>query len=231
MPDFESYVRGRVDDVVGEVNAGVTKHLADVAAELALTPPDDPPPPPSPPVSAPPLKSRRLETRLMMLLGAGFGLGVALTLSRLFADIAPAYTVAGLIAGGVVGLAVTMWLVGTRGLLHDRAVLDRWVSEVISELRAVVEQRVAVRVLHAETVLTAEQAEREETGAADLADRVAEIDTDLRAHAVAAARAEVLRNRELPQLLRALDAVEAELGRPNSAFTRDSASEPGSQVN
>ncbi|EUA43908.1 putative membrane protein [Mycobacterium xenopi 4042] len=40
-------------------------------------------------MAAPPLTSRRLETRLMTLLGAGFGLGVALTVSRLLANLAP----------------------------------------------------------------------------------------------------------------------------------------------
>ena len=48
-------------------------------AELQLTAPEPPLPPPPPAVPEPPLKSRRLETRLMMVLGAGFGLGVALT--------------------------------------------------------------------------------------------------------------------------------------------------------
>ena len=80
MPEFERYVGTRVGEVVDEVEAGITHHLTDVATELELTAPQ-PPPPPQPPAVAqppPPLKSRRLETRLMMVLGAGFGLGVAL---------------------------------------------------------------------------------------------------------------------------------------------------------
>ena len=48
----------------------------------------------------------------MMLLGVVFGLGVALTLSRLFADLAPAYTVAGLVAGAAVGLVLAVLGVG-----------------------------------------------------------------------------------------------------------------------
>ncbi len=211
IPAFEDYVRGRVDEVVSEVDAGITKHLSDLATELDLTPPGSAPAPQSPPVPSPPLKSRRLETRLMMLLGAGFGLGIALTLTRLFANLAPGYTAAGLAAGALVGIGVAMWVVRTRSLLHDRSVLDHWVGEIIGELGAVLERHVADRVLKAETTLTAEQAERDEAGAASLADRVAGIDAELREHAIAARSAATLRSRELPLLHRALEAVQAEL--------------------
>src|SRR4029078_4864342 len=51
MPEFESYVRTPADEVVGEVEAGATKHLADMATELGLTPPEVPPTP-APPVLA-----------------------------------------------------------------------------------------------------------------------------------------------------------------------------------
>ena len=61
---------------------GITKHLGDVATELGLSAPEQPPPLRAPEVSPPPLKSRRLETQLMMILGAGFGFGVALAVTR-----------------------------------------------------------------------------------------------------------------------------------------------------
>ncbi|EUA43165.1 hypothetical protein I552_7906 [Mycobacterium xenopi 3993] len=53
---------------------------------------------------------------------------MALTVSRLLANLAPGLTAAGVVACVAIGLAVTVWVVGTRGLLHDRAVLDRWVG-------------------------------------------------------------------------------------------------------
>ena len=147
----------------------------------------------------------------MMVLGAGFGLGVALAVSRLFADVAPGLTIAGLVAGGLVGLLLTVWVVGIRGVLHDRAVLDRWVTEVTTSLRSTVEELVATRVLAAEAELTAELAARDEVEGATAADRIAEIDAELREHAIATARAAALRDRRLPPLQRALDAVRAEL--------------------
>ena len=64
--------------MVDEVEEGITKHLSDVATELELTAPRAASATAAARGPAPPLKSRRLETRLMMVLGAGFGLGVAL---------------------------------------------------------------------------------------------------------------------------------------------------------
>jgi hypothetical protein len=211
LPEFEGYVRTRVDEVIGDVEAGTTKHLADMATELGLTPPEPPPPPAAPVLASPPLKSRRLETRLMMVLGAGFGLGIALGVSRLFAGIAPGLTVAGMAVGGVIGLLLTVWVVGMRGLLSDRAMLDRWVGVVMGLLRATVEERVATRVLAAEAELTADAAGRDEADADTAAAQVGEIDAELREHAVATARAAALRDRRLPPLQKALDTVRAEL--------------------
>ena len=198
-------------DVVDEVDEGITKHLGDVATELGLSAPEPPPPLRAPEVSRPPLKSRRLETQLTMILGAGFGFGVALAVTRLFAGLAPGLTIAGLVAGGLVGLLLTVWVVGIRGLLQDRAVLDRWVTDVTATLRSAVEERVATRVLAAETALTSDLAARDEVESATAADRVAEIDAELREHAVATAKAAVVRDRRLPPLQQALDAVRAEL--------------------
>ena len=147
----------------------------------------------------------------MMVLGAGFGLGVALAVIRLFADVAPGLRIAGLVAGGLLGLLLTVWVVGIRRVLHDRAVLDRWVTEVTTSLRSTVEELVATRVLAEEVELTAELTARDEVEGARAADRIAEIDAELREHAIATARAGALRDRRLPSLRRALDAVSAEL--------------------
>jgi hypothetical protein len=215
LPAFESYARGRIDSVVAEVDEGTTTHLTDVATSLGLA--VEPPAPAALPkieMPAPQLKSRRLETRLMMLLGAGFGLGVALTLSRLVADLAPGLTLAGAVACAAIGLALAVWVVGMRGLLRDRALLDRWAGEATAHLRSAVEQLVATRVLGAESSLTAALGEQDEVESARVTEQVGVIDTELREHAVVGARAAALRGREMPTLQAALEAVRAELGEP-----------------
>ncbi|BBX75360.1 hypothetical protein [Mycobacterium shinjukuense] len=217
---FEAYARDRLDDVVAEVAEGVAARLADVAGAMGV--PAELPPPgtlPTVAVFAPPLQSRRLETRLMVLLGAGFGLGVAMSLSRLVAGaaprlapgLAPALVAAGIVACVVIGVVVTAVLVRIRGLLHDRAALDRWVGEMTAALRSVTEQLVASRVLVAESVLSTALSARDEAEHARVAEQVSAIDGELRAHAVAAARAAALRDREMPTVQAALDAVRAEL--------------------
>jgi hypothetical protein len=61
---------------------------------------------------------------------------------------------AGLIVGGVVGLLLTIWVVGMRGVLHDRALADRWVGDVAATLRTCGEEMVAHRLLAAELAFT-----------------------------------------------------------------------------
>jgi hypothetical protein len=215
LPVFESYTHRRINEVVAEVDEGTTTHLADVTKSLGLA--VDPPPAAALPnieTPAPQLKSRRLETRLMMLVGAGFGLGVALTLSRLLADLTPGLTVAGAVACAAIGLALTVWVVGTRGLLRDRALLDRWAGEATAALHSALEQLVATRVLAAESSLTAALGEQDEVESTRVTAQVGVIDTELREHAVVGARAAALRGREMPTLQAALEAVRAELGEP-----------------
>lgn len=233
IPAFEDYVRRRLDEVVSEVAEGIDAHLADVAqvtgVALELPPPDKPP---AVPVSPPPRKSRRLETRLLMVFGALFGLGVALTLSRLVAGllsrlspgVAPPVVGAGIVVCVAVGLATTLWLVNVRSLLSDRAVLDRWVTDVTSALRSVTEQMVASRVLDAESSLSTAVSAHDETENSRVNDQVSLIDGELREHALAAARAAAVRDREMPTILAALDAIRAELGEPGISGT---ATDPG----
>ena len=147
----------------------------------------------------------------MTLLGAGFGLGVALTLSRLLADLAPQWTVAGVIACAAVGVVLTLWVVGTRGLLYDRAVLDRWVAEVVSGLRAGLDEQVATRMPAAESALAVAAAERDSEDSARVDQTVAAIDRNIHQHATARARAVAERDLRMPALARALAAVRAAL--------------------
>jgi hypothetical protein len=219
MPGFEAYTRKRVAEVVTEVSEGTTTHLADVAQVMGV-PVALPAVEKLPTVDVPPapLKSRRPETWLMMLLGAGFGLGVALTLSRLVAGLAsrlnPVLAIAGAVACVAIGLAITFLVVNIRGLLHDRALLDRWAGDVTSSLRSVVEELVATRMLVAESVLSTALIAREEAENAQVSDQVSAIDSELREHAIATARAAAVRDREMPTVKAALDAVRAELGEP-----------------
>ncbi|BBZ46308.1 hypothetical protein MPRM_35890 [Mycobacterium parmense] len=223
MPDFETRTRGRLDEVVAEVSAGTDAQLADVAQLMGVSlplPADQGGGDKLPTVdlAPPPLKSRRQETWLLALLGAGFGLGVALTLGRFVSGLAsrlgPGLAAAGAAACVVIGLAATFAVVNIRGLLRDRALLDRWVAEATSSLQSVVEELVATRVLVAESLLTTAVMAREEAENTQVADQVSGIDSELREHAIAGARAAAMRDREMPAVTAALNAVREELGEP-----------------
>jgi len=233
MSGFQAHTRGRLDEVVAEVGGGAATRLDDVARVLGVAvelpavealPTVEVPPPPR--------KPRRQETWLMMLLGAGFGLGVALTLSRLVRGMAsrlsPGLATAGVVACVAIGLATTFVVINIRGLLHDRALLDRWAGDVTSSLRSVVEELVATRVLVAESVLSAALMAQNEAETAQVADQVSAIDSELREYATAAERATAARDREMPAVTAALDAVRAELGEPGISHPESRAGDAGS---
>ncbi len=131
--------------------------------------------------TAPALPSRRVENQLAAVLGGGFGLGVALASGRLLGGIADGLELAGWSVGALLGIAVTVWVVGTRALLHTRAIYDRWLSEVAAAVRFGGEARVATRMLALDAALTAVAAERDVAAEARTARRIAAIDADLRA--------------------------------------------------
>lgn len=189
FPPFEDRVRIRAAQVCADTGAEVAARLAEVAAGLHLPAPPGSDPPATPPLPGPPWHRRRLESRLMVLLGTGFGLGVALGVSRLLAGLDPRLGFAGMAAGGLAGLMVTASVVGIRGLLADRLVLDRWVTEVIAAVRSAAEETVASRVVTAEAELTRDLVAAQETAAARTAEHVADIDARLRNHVRAAAAA------------------------------------------
>ncbi|WP_046320213.1 hypothetical protein [Mycobacterium sp. UM_Kg1] len=213
--EFQTYVGDRLAEVAAEVDHAIGDQVAGIAGGLGLAedswPAGDRPPPAAGP-GTPPLESRRLETQLMTVLGIGFGLGTALTLSRVLADLAPGLAAVGAAGCAVAGLAIAGWVVRIRGILRDRAVLERWVGEATGVLRRELRDLVALRLVAAEAALSAELALRNEADAGRVAGRVAELDRELREHAAAAARAAAVAERALPQLRRALERVGAELG-------------------
>ena len=119
-------------------------------------------------------------------------------------------------ASAALAVAVTMWVVGARALLQDRAVLDRWVGEVMAGVRAATDQMVATRVLAAEAELTTALADREELATRQTGERIAEFDARLREQALARARAGAIRDRAVPELDRAVARVREELAATRS---------------
>ncbi len=211
LDEFERAARRRLTGVLDEVDAGVTEHLAEVAQEFRGRVPALGARRPSPAIPAPVMTSRRLQNRLMMVLGAGFGLGVSAAVSRLLAGVAPGLALAALAVGAAVGLVLALWVVGMRGLLHDRSVLDRWVADAVTALRSSTEELVTIRALTAEAALVAESVAVVEQQRDSAAERIRVIDAELREHAAARSRATELRDQKLPELRQELRDVRAAL--------------------
>ena len=112
-----------------------------------------------------------LESRLSVLLSAGFGLGVTLTVGRSLADFAPAWASAIFAGCLVTGVVLTGWMVRARRLLTERTALDQWVRELTAALRTAMDDRLVTRLLAAESALFASVTALSVPGFAGFGDR------------------------------------------------------------
>lgn len=137
----EDMVRIRCEDLRADVSALFEARIA----RLTLPPVAAAPPPQNLPV--PLTAGRGLETQLMVVLGAGFGVGAGLVVARLTAALTgPGWASA---LGATAGVVLTVWVVRVRGLLADRARWERWTADVVAALRIELEDAVAGRILAA----------------------------------------------------------------------------------
>ena len=209
----------RCRDLVAEVDEEIAVRVSEVAADLGVADPPGPAPRRDADFSHP-VASGSLEARLMAVLGVAFGLGPALLVSRLFAVLERQASVVGLAGSAVFGLAITVWVVRSRRLLQDRALLDRWVNEVTGEARAVAEERVATGVLGAEAALSPGYLAYVDEQRRTMGGRLAVIDAELAAHTSAIAGAEAARECRMPPLREALRAVREALAEENPAESK-----------
>ena len=132
----EDLVRGRCQQIRADIEAELDAQVTPRAPLPVL--PDSPPPPrrrsrdPARPSTGFPGDDRTgtaavVVARLIATLTTGSGWASA--------------------AGGVVGVALTAWVVRARGLLHDRARWERWTADILAALRIELEESVASRVL------------------------------------------------------------------------------------
>ena len=100
-----------------------------------------------PVIPGPPDGPRRDEWWLSLVLGAGFGFGVALATMRLVSGLGRLSEAGGATVGLVVGLILTGWVVIIRARMQQRAALDRWVSDAVATVRQAAEDDLARRWL------------------------------------------------------------------------------------
>jgi hypothetical protein len=167
VDEFCSGVRRRSARAVAELDATLSLLVDDLDIAGIDIPWIDTPGIDTPGIDGAPESCPALETylprfgrvgadRVTALLSVGFGLGMALTLGRLLADLAPTWTAAIMAASLLTGIGLSGWVIRARGLVAERAALDRWATEVTAGLRTAMEERVVMQMLAVETAIAAE---------------------------------------------------------------------------
>lgn len=146
----------------------------------------------------PPRPSRQ-EAWLATLIGAGFGIGLALTIWRLLAGIAPDWSLECGVGCAGTGLALAIWTIRARRLIHDRGVLDRWVGDVVDRARTALEGWVSRRMLEVDAEWSEAAAERDAHEGLLHSKQLAVIDRAVRSHP------------RIPAIQQALAAINSEL--------------------
>lgn len=202
-------VRSFPDDVARDVRRTIDEIGAEVRRQLGS---DACVPGESVEVAPPPLP-RRLEGRLAALLGAGFGLGVAVSVGRFLVQLIPGWHAAALATGVCLGIGLTTWVIGTRNLLQQRLMFERWIGEVVAALRAQVEDQLAAGVLAAEYAMTDAAARLHTAETQRFDDVVVAMDRDIRLLMTRSARASAYRERQVVAMQGELAEIRAEFGR------------------
>lgn len=207
--------RPRMCGFVAGARRRATEVLAAIDDELGAqlgSPPEGPRlcgPPVFGAPDGPRLRAGGSEDRLMVVLGSGFGMGLALTLNRVFAGLVPGPV--GVAACVPAGAAVALWMVATRRLLRERAELTGWVTTMTAALRTGAERRVAARLAAEAQRLRRELVCDAEVRSARTAAELAEIDAELRRCLRAQARARAGARRGSAAVDCALALIRAEL--------------------
>ena len=142
VAEWDQTMTAEFDAILRSSGADVQALRAEPAPRIAARPPQDPDP---------------TEVRLTVLIGAVFGVGAGLTVGRLLSDLVGGWAAA---AGAVVGIGLTVWVIGSRRLLSERATMLRWTAEVLTVARQTLEERVAGQALAAEIALGVAAADR-----------------------------------------------------------------------
>lgn len=178
--DFEEALAAEAQKVLAELDERIAAGLGDLAATLGVAAPATPGPIVAPELPGLPVTTPGVEGRLTVALGAGFGLGVAMAVSRVMTGLAPGLTVVALVVGGLAGCALTAWLVMARALLQHRAALERWVTEAVAALRLHAEDVIAGALVAAEVGFATELGARDEAQSVAAAERFRAIDEEIR---------------------------------------------------
>ncbi|MGQ4598051.1 hypothetical protein [Nocardia sp. R6R-6] len=124
-------------------------------------------------------RHRGVEDHLMIALGASAGVGLGRLLVAPL-SLVPALEVASFPVALLLGGGAAAWVVRARGQLADRAHLRQWLADALVNVKAQLEQRVAIALVETETILADRVVQASTARMIDTDRRVAELEVKLR---------------------------------------------------
>ncbi|MFC9789769.1 hypothetical protein [Rhodococcus sp. NPDC127528] len=176
---FPDWLREQVVSLTADLDAVAAERLdrigAQVAGEAAVGAPNRAPPA----VEDPEPRHRGAEDRLTILVGASAGLGLGRLVMAPISTM-PAFNLASIPVTLLIGGVVAWWLTRVRGQVADRNHLRHWVTETLTQARAVLEQRALGRLVDTEARVTDALLAAHRRRMVEVDDRLAGLDRQLR---------------------------------------------------
>ncbi|SDH97081.1 hypothetical protein SAMN05444695_104184 [Rhodococcus triatomae] len=175
----EDLVARRVEDLARSVGTTVSAAGPGVPAAAPVPSVSAGPGGDSDDFEGPERRRRGLEDQMAILLGASAGLGLGrLAVSPL--TTVPALDIASIPVTLVLGAGAAWWLMRARAHIADRAHMRQWANETVAHVRGRWEQIVLARLLEAESRLGEQIIADARAHAAEVDERLAAIDLELR---------------------------------------------------
>lgn len=194
----------RLAQTSSDLDSRLGDRMRDIDAALGLSAEVEASPPLTAPHSAPSIRRRGIEDKMMIFVGASAGVGLGrIAVSPL--SMVPALDIAVVPVSLLLGALSAWWLVGSRKLVADRAHLRTWVADIAAAAKSSLEHGALARILSAESAFTSAVHETSRSAASAAEVELERVEGELRATAERRAAVLAACDRDLATLDRGVE--------------------------
>ncbi len=216
---LREHLAEQLEDAVAGLGRRLEDRLHALGDELGLNAELPPPPEPTAAPARPDPRSRGVEDKMMIVVGASAGAGLGrIVVSPV--SMLPALDVAVVPISLLLGALCAWWLVRSRRLVADRQHLRTWVGDAAVSARSLSEQSSLARILAAESVYVAAANETSRSVSTTAESELERVEAELRAAAEHRAGVLAACDRDLTALDRGLEKFDLPRTEPMAGSTR-----------